>query len=255
MWTSKVKGQVLALVACAASIAANAGGAATGGATEWTQVLNYSELTKVSADSAMSSVAAVQSHITQLEQFRVQLKNAVGIDPSVINAQINQVNAELNTWRYYQSKIQGLQGSLGQQQAAIDQRVTEARLTGGDFNSYVANRRSLVGKEAELEKARLEREQQILERTNDDARFVQDIGAQIKASESERRDFAIMNQQLSRLITQNSNIIEVLVRARQGGDGRLEQRMEEDHAAAEVQRARARRALFDQRWQGAGAIK
>lgn len=254
MWTYKAIVQMMALFLAMVSLTAHAGGAATGGATEWTQLMNQLELTKVSSDSAMTSVATVQSHITQLEQFRVQLKNAVGVDPAVINAQINQVNAELNKWRYYQSKIDGLRGSLGQQQAAIDQRVTEARLSGGSWDQYVSQKRALVGREAEIEKARREREQQILARTNEDAAFVQDVGAQINASESERRDFAIMNQQLSRLITQNNTVIELLVDARQQSASKFDQAAEGKDAAELENRARARRSQFNDRWSGSGSM-
>lgn len=196
---------------------AGGGGAMTGGATEWTQVANNAELVKVSLDSAQTAATTVQKYMLQLQQYKTQLINTVGVDPGVLAANIRDVQNSYNNLTRYNTALSQLNGSLTTQSNMYDQRFTEAKLLNLSWKDYVQR----VGADAqngnERAKQRLLNEQAAMEQVNRDYEFVREQQSQIAGAEGQHQSIKILNNQMNRLVEQNARIISLLAQS-QGSD-------------------------------------
>lgn len=123
------KGRALAAVIIAASSAGITApalaGAATGGATEWTQLLNNAELISLVGQSSTQ----IENQITQITQLAEQIQNQIRIYQNMLQntAQLpfhvwGQVENDLNRLRDIASQGQGISFSMGNLDDVLRQR-------------------------------------------------------------------------------------------------------------------------------------
>ncbi len=116
---------VLSCVIAATPAAAGGGGAIGGGATEWTQLLNNSELIAVVG----KSTEQINNQITQITQLAQQIQNQLKIYENMLQntAQLpqqiwGQVERDLNQLRNIVGQGQGIAFSMGNADDVLKQR-------------------------------------------------------------------------------------------------------------------------------------
>lgn len=193
------------------SMAGGPGAAAGGGATELTQFMNNMELVKVSMDSAQTASTTVSQYMTQMEQYRNQLINTVGINPAVLGPQLQNIDRAYQQISNYRNSLFRVQGSLSQQQDAWNQRYTSARLANKTVAQQIQEDRQLYEQRNQAAMRRLEREQQILDETQRDIQQLSEDEKNIPASLGQNKSIQNMHRSLNKVAFQNSKIIELLV--------------------------------------------
>jgi conjugal transfer/entry exclusion protein len=208
MSMSRAAAALAGLVAAVCAQVALAGGAIAG-ATEPTQILNNLELVKVAADGAVTAQKTVAQYTTQLQQFGLQQLNIQKLPglPTGLTADSLKAYNDLSRYRF---ALEALQGSLSRQSSAIEQRVTEARLSGKSWSTYVAG---VAGEAAGNQRRAIERlqyEESVLQQVQRDYEFARAVQEQIPATAGQHQSLQLLNSQMNRLVTQNAKLLEVL---------------------------------------------
>ena len=179
------------------------------GATEPTQILNNLELVKVAMDSAQTAGTVVSQYTTQLQQYQAQLANLRGLARLPEELGEDALTSVHDLLRY-RNALQQLFGSLGQQQAIIEQRLAEARLSGRDWRSYVATVAADAASQNQRALERLRYEESVLQQVQSDYRFAREVQNQIPATVGQHQALQLMNAQMNRVVTQNAKLLEVV---------------------------------------------
>lgn len=206
------KRKFVAAVLVALSVLAAVGARASGviaGATEPTQILNNIQLLSNGMEEARTAATVISQYETQLQQYQTQLANLkslgqlpAGLDGDNTSALTNLAN--------YRAAIQQLTGDLGTQQSLMNQRLAEARLSGGDWNSYVNSVAADAANKNERATARLQYEQSVLQQVQSDYAFARNLQNQIPATVGQHQALQLMNSQMNRVVTQNAKLLEVV---------------------------------------------
>lgn len=238
---SKRKFLAGALVAASmlASVGARAGGGIAG-ATEATQILNNLQLVAAGLDEAKTATTVVSQYQTQLQQYQAQLANlkSLGKLPDGLAGDSVRAISDLNRYR---AALERLTGSLGQQRTIMDRRLTEARLSGGDWNSYVNSVAADAASRNQRAIERLQYEESVLQQVQSDYNFARSMQAQIPETVGQHQSLQLMNSQMNRVVTQNAKLLEVL-------SSTLSQQSEKDAKDAEsMTRSLSQQDLLRQR--------
>lgn len=210
MFKSKVFAIVMAMGVLISAPMVRAG-TFTGGATEWTQIMNNVELLKMGVDSAQTAVTTVNQYQMQIEQYRNQLINTAGIDPMRLNAQLNSLNTSYQQLSNYRNQILRTSGSMSSQVDAWDQRYSTAKVAGRTLKEQ-------LDAEAKLREARngsalerAKRDEQIMQELNNDIDQLRQAEADIPKSQGMNESIQNMHRTMNKIAYQNTKMIELLV--------------------------------------------
>lgn len=231
---------ILAPVILVVAPHAHAGGAGAmgGGATEFTQWLNNTELVKVAIDQAQTAATAVQQYQTQLQQYGLQQMNQVGLG-GLPAGQAGDTMKTLQALGQYRQALQMVQGSLSTQVQLMDQRVVEARVGKMDWQSYLRRVADDVARGNGRAKARVQQEQAALEQVQADYDYARSVQAQIPATVGQHQSVQLLNSQMNRVVTQNAKMIEIMS-ASLSRDAQQSQAQAETQAQEAADRQRAK---------------
>lgn len=204
---SKLKLLAAGLVLSASS-AAFAGGSFAG-ATEPTQLMNNMELIKVALDGATTAKKTVEQYVLQIQQYQNMLTNTLSLGSLPAGLAPDALKAYNDLMAFKQALTQ-LQGSLSQQQTAIEKRVTEAKLSGKSWQGYLAEVAADVAKNQKRAVERLKYEEQVLQQVQSDYSFARNLQSQIPATVGQHQSLQMLNTQMNRVITQNAKMLEVV---------------------------------------------
>lgn len=220
---------LLVAAALLAHTAATAGGKIAG-ATEPTQILNNLQLVVNGLEEAKTASTVVSQYQTQLQQYQTQLANLKSLPqlPEGLGPDVLKAAGDLNRYR---GAIEQLTGSLSRQKSAMEQRLTEARLSGKDWASYVASIAADAASRNQRAISRIQYEEEVLQQVQQDYAFARNLQAQIPATVGQHQALQLMNSQMNRVVTQNAKLLEVM-------SSTLAQQSEKDAEEAEG-RARA----------------
>lgn len=196
------------------------------GATEPTQIMNNLQLLTNGMEEAKTAATVVSQYQTQLQQYQTQLANlkALGQLPEGLNGDNLKAISDLGNYR---SALQQLTGSLGQQKSMMEQRLTEARLSGNDWNSYVNSVAAEAANKNQRAVSRLQYEESVLQQVQSDYTFARGLQSQIPATVGQHQALQLMNSQMNRVVTQNAKLLEVM-------SATLHQQSEKDAQQAEA---------------------
>lgn len=199
---------VLAALSILPTDDARAGGKIVG-ATEMTQILNNLQLLSNGVEEARTAATVVSQYQTQLQQYQTQIANLKSLAQLPEGLSGDSLTA-LNSLSNYKTSIQQLAGSLGQQRAMMEQRLTEARLSGKDWNSYVAAVAADAASKNQRAINRLQYEESVLQQVQSDYAFARNLQSQIPATVGQHQALQLMNSQMNRVVTQNAKLLEVV---------------------------------------------
>lgn len=210
------------------------------GATEPTQIMNNLQLLTNGMEEAKTAATVVSQYQTQLQQYQTQIANlkSLGGLPEGLSGDSLQALSGLSN---YKSAIQQLMGSLGQQRSVMEQRLTEARLSGKDWNSYVNAVAADAASKNQRAINRIQYEESVLQQVQSDYTFARNMQSQIPSTVGQHQALQLMNAQMNRVVTQNAKLLEVL-------SSTLSQQTEKDAREAEsMTKALSQQDLLRQR--------
>jgi len=210
------------------------------GATEPTQIMNNLELVKVAVDGATTASTTVSKYMLQIQQYQTQLDNLMKL-PSLPAGLGTDVLKAYNDLNRYKSALTSLQGSLTQQERAIETRVTEARLSGRGWEGYLADQQAAANMHQGRAIERLKYEEQVLQQVQSDYDFARDLQSKIPTTVGQHQSLQMLNAQMNRVITQNGKLLEVVSATIKNGsedDARKAEAMTQSLADRELMRQR-----------------
>ena len=162
------------------------GGGLTGGATEWTQLLNNGELVSLVGHSATQ----IDNQVTQITQLAEQIQNQLRIYQNMLQntAQLpahvwGQVQSDLNRLQSVVTKAQGISFSMGNIDDVLSARFKSysdfkaSQPTGQNFSatwqSWSATNRDTIGGTSE---SRRPHRRAVLDRRGDHVAAAHDVG-------------------------------------------------------------------------------
>ena len=199
----------LAVAATFALAGASHAGGVIAGATEPTQILNNLQLVKVALDGAQTATTVVNQYATQIQQYQAQLQNMLKL-PQLPEGLVTDAMRAADDLARFKGALQALTGSLGEQQAAIERRLTEARLGGTDWKTYVASVASDAANQGQRAVERLKYEESIIRQVESDYAFARDLQSKIPTTVGQHQALQLMNAQMNRVVTQNAKLLEVM---------------------------------------------
>lgn len=212
MFKSKFVAISIAIGAISVLPAAYAGSVAgTGGATEVTQIMNNSELLKMGVDGAQTAVTTVNQYMVQIEQYRNQLINTVGIDPMKLNAQLNSLNTSYQQLASYRDQLIRTSGSMNNQLDAWGQRYTTAKVAGRTLKEQLEAEAKLREARNGAAMERAKRDEQIMQEVNSDIEQLRQAEADIPKSQGMNESIQNMHRTMNKIAFQNTKMIELLV--------------------------------------------
>lgn len=184
-------------------------GGSVAGATEPTQIMNNLELIKVATDGAVTAKKTVEQYVLQIQQYQNMLTNTKALAGLPAGLALDALKA-FNDLMSFKQALTQLQGSLGQQQLAIEKRVTEAKLSGKSWQGYLAEVAADVAKNQKRAVERLKYEEQVLQQVQSDYTFARNLQTQIPGTVGQHQSLQMLNTQMNRVITQNAKMLEVV---------------------------------------------
>jgi conjugal transfer/entry exclusion protein len=205
--TSKAVVAIVSALLC--TFGAQAGGGGFAGATEVTQLLNNGELLKVASDGAVTAAKTVQQYMLQIQQYQTQLQNIQQLAglPAGLGTDAVKAYQSLNA---YKNALTTLQGSVSQQRSVIDMRLTEARLSGMSWPTYLDSVQSDVNLHRGRAIERLQYEQTVLQQVQSDYDFARNLQSSIPTTVGVHQSVQMLNTQMNRVVTQNAKLLEVV---------------------------------------------
>lgn len=206
-----------ALTACVLAVAlafqiVHAGPPGVGGATEITQIMNNSELLKIGVDGAQTSINTTNQYLTQLQQYRNQLLNTAGIDPSLLNSQLRNLDQSYSQVSNYRNLLTRTQGSMGSQIDAWTTRYDAARLSNRTLQQQVEAEATLRSQRNATAIAQARRDEEIMQQVNSDIADLRAAEAGIPSSLGVNQSIQNTHRTLNKIAYQNATIIELLTR-------------------------------------------
>jgi hypothetical protein len=220
--------------------------AGMGGSTEITQLMNNMELAAVGIDSAATSITQAQSYVMQQIQNYRQMLNALNTNPLTKLSNIADVKKTLDNLKKFRSALTNLTGSVDKQKSFFDKRITEAKLLKLTAAQYIEKNAIEIEQGNEKAKARLVREEAILEQVEADYAFVKEKQDELGGDLGTNQALDVMNSQMNRIVQQNAQMIAIMAKANNSEINDKEIAERENRAALgalAIQRDAAREAL------------
>ncbi len=226
-----------------------------GGATEVTQLLNNAQLIQVQMDGAVTAAKTVSAYALQLQQYQTQLQNLQKLAslPSALGLDSLKLVNDLSSYR---NALNSLQGSLTTQSNVFNTRLTEARLSGRGWSTYLAG----VAEDVAMHKGRaLERlryEQGVLEQVNADYEFARELQSTIPATVGAHQSMQLMNTQMNRVVTQNAKLLEVIsAQLNRSAEDDQRRALDKQQTATDLDALRQRQKAVEERQRGFGGFR
>lgn len=197
---------LIASLVLGTTLVGHAGGPATGGASEWTQIMNNVELAVASGEQARIVSNTMLQYETQLKQYYNELKQLEKL--TNIPRNLDEVSRRINAVSAYRGRLERVQGSVGAQTTAMKKRLTEAQLAGLPWDEYYAQEKSRVEQGNERAIQRLEYEQDVFNAVEEDYKFAREIEPKIDEANGVTGALQVLNKQMNRLVTQNAKLTE-----------------------------------------------
>jgi hypothetical protein len=185
--------------------------AGTGGSTEITQLMNNSELLKMGVDGAQTAVTTVNQYMVQIEQYRNQLINTVGIDPMRLNSQLASLNNSYQQLSNYRAQLLRTNGSMNTQLDAWSLRYSTAKVAGRTLKEQLEAEQAMRESRNSAAIERAKRDQQIMDDVNRDIDELRTAEADIPKSAGMNESIQNMHRTMNKIAFQNTKMIELLV--------------------------------------------
>ena len=207
-------------------------GAATGGATEITQILNNFQLVSQLSRQIATVRQLAQSYVVQYNQLREQIL----ANTKIAGLSISDVERMKNDMEAYQRALNTLGRDLGSLERMFDSRLVEAKLKNMTFSDYLASEATKANDNNQAAKARLERERSMVRQIQDDIVQVKEYGRRVDSTVGVHESTQLLNAQMNLMLQQMTRLLTLTAEA-QGSDKAIQ--LNDEAAAREAMRTRA----------------
>jgi hypothetical protein len=136
----------------------HAGGAAGGGSTEITQIMNNFELVASVAKQASMVEQQIQSNINLINQYKKSLQNLSTLSPQSLSSALAAYNNQINSFEYVKRSVSSLQRAAQKTYDMASARTSEARSMDMDMGTYLKNEVALANTRGAGYKQRLDQD-------------------------------------------------------------------------------------------------
>lgn len=136
----------------------HAGGAAAGGSTEITQVMNNLELVASVAKQASMVEQQIQSNINLINQYKKSLQNLTTLSPQSLSSALAAYNNQINSFEYVKRSVSSLQKAAEKTYDMVSARTGEARSMDMDMGTYLKSEVALASARGAGYKQRLDQD-------------------------------------------------------------------------------------------------
>lgn len=187
---------------------AGGGGGLSGGATEFTQMMNNGELITVASSSTQQAITQANQYVKQIEQWQMQVRNLATLKD--LPQGITQAVKSYNDYVKLRNSLTNLYGSLNQEKAALENRFTEANLLHMGWSEYQAAVAKDVAAKKQKAVTRMEQEQAILDQVQEDYTHAREMQDKVATTDGMHGALQLMNEQMNKLIVQNARLMQVI---------------------------------------------
>jgi P-type conjugative transfer protein TrbJ len=188
-----------------------AGGGATGGATEITQIMNNVELGIQSVQAQSQTMTQLSQYATQLQQHMAQIRNMQNLPANIIQKnlkpyqdQLDTVQALYSTYRNANSNLMLLRSAFKDASVVIDGlRLTPEQYVHNE--TIAAKRREGIYADAFIN------QKQVMANVQADFIKARDLAAQIPATAGVHESLSVTNSHLNLVSGQLSNLTQTIV--------------------------------------------
>ena len=155
--TLNFKKSALAICLCAASTLAMPS-AATGGATEWTQIANHIELLfSVSKQTAMVS-EQIASKVQLIRQYQTMLTNLKNLPQNLMDEALAPYQESLAALNELRGSVQDLRGAADSARTVFEGRGMDFRSSGMDLRKYMKYESALANQRGGMYRKRMDQD-------------------------------------------------------------------------------------------------
>lgn len=172
---------------------------------------NFSQNVIKAAQTAQKVILDGQRYALQLQQYEMQVKQLAAINPQQLAALGGASVTNLTAVNNYVSSLQNVVGDLSNVSTALNNRFTEAQLSGQTWSQYLASQQAAVKARVQSAQIRAQNEAATLQSVQNDYAMAAQWQAQIPATMGTNEDVQLLNTQMNRVLMQNSQIIKMLV--------------------------------------------
>jgi type IV secretion system protein TrbJ len=156
-------------------------GAATGGASEFTQIANNMELaTSVAKQSAMVT-EQITARITLLNQYTTMITNLKNIPQNIIQETLAPYQTQLDAFRQLQGSVSNLRGAADSTRAMFESRGVDFRNSGMDMGSFLKYELALANKKGGIYRQRMDQDFASMDALRDKASALRSTAAKTSA--------------------------------------------------------------------------
>ncbi|HGF4014745.1 conjugal transfer protein [Burkholderia cenocepacia] len=197
---------------------------------------NFSQNVIKAAQTAQKVILQGQQYALQMQQYEMQVKQLAAINPQQLAALGGATVADLLGVNNYVSSLQNVVGDLKSVSTALNNRFTEAQLSGQTWSQYLASQQAAIKARVQSAQIRAQNEAAMLQAVQNDYAMAAQWQARIPATMGTNEDVQLLNAQMNRVLMQNSQIIKMLV----DKNGALKANSEADELGRRNQDAAAR---------------
>jgi len=223
------------IAACGWPLTSIAGGAAGGGATEVTQILNNAEL-------LAQTITQELQYATDLENLIIQtMQQMPGSDTSLL-ADVAKAGRPLRSAQGATQSLEQLRGDVGSLNTHAQRRYQNFVASGLTWADYVSREKELAQQDRKRAKVVTEVEEAAMERVKATWESYQRYQGEITASQGEHQSMRILNGQMNALIGTMTSILDVSVtRSSVATEKEFQQTLREEESLDRARKAREAR--------------
>jgi conjugal transfer/entry exclusion protein len=202
-------------------------------ATEVTQVMNNIELVAQVQKQVQTVTNLVETFKVHVGQLNAQYLAGMAMSGLGL-ADIARLTRDIDG---YQNALKAYKGDLASLSGIFDTRMTEAKLMNLPFNDYLQREMAKIANDNGAAKARVLREQQVMQQVQKDGVQIQKWGGQIQGTAGVHQAAQILNGQVNMMTQQLGSL--VMMKAEQQGSekaDRANKEAAEDAASLEIQK-------------------
>lgn len=201
---------IVVAVALASNVSLVHAGAATGGATEVTQIANNVELIAQVSEQMKTVKTLVDTYLLDIKKYYELVQAGLALPEEALELTKRGIASELNAVRQYQSSLDRARLSANSLKRIMDQRSVEAKLKKTTFADYIEEERAKIQLGDTRARQRLDHETDVMRGVNEDFAEASAYASEISGTAGVHQSVALLNKQMNRTINQNARLLSMM---------------------------------------------
>lgn len=187
-----------------------AGGGATGGSTEITQLLNNGQLMKQVIESVKTTYELEIQTAMQIKQLWHDVQNLKNLGDNFTDDNMRVLQNEINALKNVKTHSSKLYGNLSDFAKELKARQVEAVKGGLSIFEYVKEQGRLIDNRNGKAQMRIENEKRLIKSIEEDFAMINKWAQQIPLNEGVQQSMGLLNTQMNYAVQQLSRVSDLL---------------------------------------------